>query len=99
MKLQPYHKGAAVRLTDPNDCDYAFRKKYRGFSGEWKMFWDEYKDRTLYVKDALQHEDDWDGRLAIFLEPLPDYVDKELPFYSDEIQGDVPQLPEELFIL
>ena len=99
MKLQPFHKGAVVRLTDPYKADDDFLEKYEGFSNEWLRFWDEYKDRNLYVKDAIQHDSDWDGRMAIYLEPLPDYVDHDLPFYSDEIQGEVPKLPEELFTI
>ena len=97
MKLLPFHKGAAVRLTDP-DLDAHFRiHKYNGFDDDWKRFWDEYKSRTLFVKDAIEHDDDWDGRLAIYLEPLPDYVDHDVPFYSDEIDGEVDQFPKELF--
>ena len=97
MKLQPHHKGSAVRLTDPNNCDENFREKFDGFSDEWVMFWKEYKDRTLFVKDAKQHERDWDGRLSIYLDGLPNYIDHDIPFYADEIDGIVPSLPEELF--
>ena len=98
MKLRPFHKGAVVRLTDPDDCDEDFREKFDGFSEEWVRFWKEYRHRDLYVLDYREHDLDWDdGRYHIYLEPLPDYVDKDIPFYADEIQGNVPRLPEELF--
>ena len=99
MKLQPYQKGAAVRLTNPKFADDDFQEKFEGFSDEWIRFWNEYQDRTLYVKDAKEHKDDWDGRMAVYLDGLPDYVDHNIPFYSDEIDGVINDLPEELFTL
>jgi hypothetical protein len=98
MTLQKYTKGAAVKLTDPRLND-DFKLKYNTFDPDWKRFWDEYRDRTLYVKDAIDHADDWDGDLHIYLQGLPDYVDHEVPFYSDEIEGIVDVLPDELFTI
>lgn len=96
MKLQPFHKGRVVRITNIDNCDEEFYRKYQQMDKCWQRFFREYKHRSLYVKDYEMSDV---GNFCIFLEPLPDYVDPDMPFYSDEIDGEVPHLPEELFII
>jgi len=98
MKLQPYHKGAAVKLTDHRiDKDF-YLDHYENFDDEWKDFWDKNVDRTFYVKDAKHHDNDWEGRLEIFLQGLPKELENT-EFYSHELEGIVAELPDELFVL
>ena len=96
MKLKPFNAGAVVRLTDHRK-DAHFRENHWDlFDDNWQRFWDEYVDRNLYIRNIENLEkDSFDTH--IYLEPLPDYVDKDTPFYSHEIEGDVHSLPEELF--
>ena len=88
MKFEP---GTQVKLTDHRVNDEFYRNKYKEFEPEWKRFWDEYVDRQLTIIGESEEDS------GVLLAGLPDYIDHDISFFSDEIEGIIDTLPEELF--
>ena len=94
MKTKSFNIGDAVKLTDHRVNKEFYEEHYSGFTDEWRRLWDEYVDKTLYVKNIEVLDVD---SLLIYVEPLPDYVDGNAEFFTNELEGIVVILPEELF--
>jgi hypothetical protein len=78
--MRKFKLSEQVKLTDHRAWKDFYDGKYVHFDENWKRFWDENVDKQFTI---IGKGDDG----GVLLGGLPDYIDNDMNFYSDELEG------------